>query len=101
LLSKLPNLKEIVPRNLRPGEHIPGWGCEEDLKGLSFYHPTLPINEVYYGGWVYDEKHKRVTMYTDEFGEYIEEDDAGEQVGFVEDVLAAMELSSTGAKLVC
>jgi hypothetical protein len=40
-------------------------------------------------------------MYTDEFGEYIEEDDVGEQVGFIEDVLAAMELSGTGAKLVC
>jgi hypothetical protein len=100
MLAKLPNLKTIVTRKLRPGEHIPGWSGHEALKELSFYRLDLPINEVYYGDWQYDEDQKRVTMYTDEYGEDIVEENAGPQVGFKEDVIAAMAMSGTNASLV-
>ncbi|KAL1795549.1 hypothetical protein ACET3X_005773 [Alternaria dauci] len=100
VLSRLPNLKTIVIRNLHAGEHIPGWEGPEALKKLSYYRPDLPINEVYYGDWQYDILHKRVTMYTDEYGEYIEENNAGPQAGFIEDVFAAMQLSGTMARIV-
>ncbi|KAI5381178.1 hypothetical protein J4E82_000378 [Alternaria postmessia] len=99
MLSKLPNLKTITTRKLHVGEHIPGWEGPEALKHLSYYRPDLPINKVYYGDWQYDTVHKRTTMYTDEYGEYIEEANAGPQAGFKEDVLAAMEMSGTSAML--
>lgn len=82
------------------GEHIPGWRGPEALRELSWYHPDNKINEVYYGNWKYDEVHKRVTMWTDMYGEYFEDDDVGPQVGFKEDLAAAMALSGTQAQMV-
>ncbi|KAH6868653.1 hypothetical protein BKA58DRAFT_198512 [Alternaria rosae] len=99
VLAKLPNLKTIRTRKLYPGEHIPGWAGPEALKEVSSYHPWTPVNTIYYGDWKYDEKHKRVTMWTDEYGEDMEEEDVGPQVGFREDLAAAMVLSGTKAQV--
>jgi len=66
---------------------------------MSSYHPWTPVNEIYYGDWKYDEVHKRVTMWIDEYGEEMEEDDAGPQAGFEEDLFAAMALSGTQAQV--
>ncbi|KAI4649338.1 hypothetical protein J4E93_003654 [Alternaria ventricosa] len=99
VLAKLPNLKTIQVRKLYPGEHIPGWAGPEALKKLSSYHPWTPVNEIYYGDWKYDEVHKRVTMWIDEYGEEMEEDDAGPQAGFEQDLYAAMAMSGTQAQV--
>ncbi|KAI4927171.1 uncharacterized protein J4E92_006336 [Alternaria infectoria] len=99
VLAKLPNLKTIQVRKLYPGEHIPGWAGPEALEKMSSYHPWTPVNEIYYGDWKYDEVHKRVTMWIDEYGEEMEEDDAGPQAGFEEDLYAAMALSGTKAQV--
>ena len=92
-------MKTIQVRKLYPGEHIPGWAGPEALSKMSSYHPWTPVNEIYYGDWKYDEVHKRVTMWIDEYGEEMEEDDAGPQAGFEEDLYAAMALSGTKAQV--
>ncbi|KAI4923995.1 hypothetical protein J4E85_008154 [Alternaria conjuncta] len=99
VLAKLPNLRTIQVRKLYPGEHIPGWAGPEALAKMSSYHPWTPVNEIYYGDWKYDEVHKRVTMWIDEYGEEMEEDDAGPQAGFEQDLFAAMALSGTQAQV--
>ncbi|KAI4630925.1 hypothetical protein J4E83_002451 [Alternaria metachromatica] len=99
VLAKLPNLRTIQVRKLYPGEHIPGWAGPEALSKMSSYHPWTPVNEIYYGDWKYDEVHKRVTMWIDEYGEEMEEDDAGPQAGFEEDLFAAMAMSGTHAQV--
>jgi hypothetical protein len=45
--------------------------------GLSFYRPDLNTNAIFYGDWCYDTIHKRVTKWTDEYGEEDEEPSAG------------------------
>jgi hypothetical protein len=94
LFALLPNLKDILCRKLYPGEHISGWNGPELIKGLSFYHADLNTNPIFYGDWRYDTLHKRVTKWTDEYGEEVEEDDAGPQAQFIDDVLAARDMSS-------
>jgi hypothetical protein len=41
LFACLPNLKDILCREMYPGEQVPGWNGPELLKGLSFYRPDL------------------------------------------------------------
>jgi hypothetical protein len=41
LFACLPNLKDIVCREMYPGEQVPGWNGPELLKVLSFYRPDL------------------------------------------------------------
>ena len=87
-------------RKLNAGEHIPGWDGPKLLKQLSFYKPDLNTNPIFYGNWTYDTKHQRVTVYKDDFGEWIQEDDVGPQASFIDDLEAAMIRSETKAKIV-
>lgn len=98
LLALLPDLKVIQVRGLRSGEHVPGWKGPQVLKQLSFYQNDLKVNEIFYGGWLYDEKHLRVTRHVNEFGEQVEEEGAGPQASFSEDLKAAIATSGTNAK---
>ncbi|KAF1835894.1 hypothetical protein BDW02DRAFT_494864 [Decorospora gaudefroyi] len=99
LFKRLPKLETINVRKLKVGEHIPGWNGPAALRDLSFYHPKLNTNDVYYGEWQYDDLHKRVTEYTDEYGELITEDGAGPQVFFIDDVILAMEAAGIPANI--
>lgn len=73
---------------------MPGWTNVSAFKQLSFHHSGLNLKPLYYGGWQYDTVHLRETHYTDEFGDFIIEDNAGPQAGFKDDVEAA--IASTG-----
>lgn len=99
MLSRLPNLKTIKIRKLRAGEHVPDVDGMDALPDLSFYRPKLPVNDIFYGDWQYDTVHKRVTVYTDEYGEEIVEAGAGPQASFIDDVVAAMGNARTSAVL--
>ena len=94
LFAPLPNLKDIVCRKLYPGEHVPGWRGPEALRGLSFYRPDLNTNDIFYGDWRYDTEHNRITVWIDEFGDVVGEDDIGPQASFIDDVMAARDLAA-------
>lgn len=64
---------------------------------MSFYHPHLNINHIYYGDWQYDTVHFRVTHYKNAFGEDVVDPGAGPQAGFVDDLMAAV--ASTGRRI--
>jgi hypothetical protein len=100
LFSGLPELKTINIRKLKVGEHVPGWKGPDAIKMLSFYHQGLPTNDIWYGTWQYDTKHFRITVWVDEFGETVGEDDVGPQATFIHDVIAAMILDAPGASIV-
>jgi hypothetical protein len=91
MVAYLPKLEILYLRKLYPGEHIPGWKGPKALEGLSFYRPDLKVNDVFYGNWKYDTIHYRVTSWIDEFGEEMEEDGAGPQAQFGDDVIAVIE----------
>jgi hypothetical protein len=80
----------LIPQ---PGEHIPGWVDVAKFEHLSFFHRVPAFSQLFYGDWVYDELHGGVTCYEDEFGDWVEEEGHGPQVGFAEDLAAAMKFS--------
>jgi hypothetical protein len=100
LLQCLPNLKTITCRKLAAGEQIPGWSGAELFKELSFYHQDLDTRQIFYGDWMYDTLHRRITHYRDEFGDLISESNCGPQASFVDDLKASMGKSGTEAKVV-
>jgi hypothetical protein len=100
LFSKIPDLKTINVRELKLGEHVPGWKGPAALKNLSFYRQGLPTNDIWYYDWQYDTKHLRVTVWMDEFGEIVGEDDIGPQATFIDDVVVAQELAAPQASIV-
>jgi hypothetical protein len=93
MVAYLPKLETLYLRKLYLGEHVPGWKGPKALEGLSFYRPDLNINDIFYGNWKYDTTHLRVTSWIDEFGEEMEEDGAGPQAQFDDDVIAVIESS--------
>jgi len=100
LLQRLPNLKTITCRKLDAGEQIPGWSGADRFKELSFYRDGLDTRQIFYGDWIYDTVHRRITHYRDEFGDLINEPNAGPQASFVDDLKAAISTSRTKAKVV-
>jgi hypothetical protein len=100
LLKQLPNLKTITCRKLDAGEQIPGWSGAKRFKELSFYSDKLDTRQIFYGDWMYDTVHRRITHYRDEFGDLINEPNAGPQASFVDDLKAAISTSRTRAKVV-
>lgn len=100
LLQSLPNLKTITCRKLDAGEQIPGWAGAKRFKELSFYRDGLDTRQIFYGDWMYDEVHRRITHYRDEFGDLLNEPNAGPQASFVDDLKASISKSRTKAKVV-
>lgn len=100
LLQRLPNLGTITCRKLAAGEQIPGWSGVKLFKELSFYREGLDTRQIFYGDWMYDTLHRRITHYCDEFGDLISEPNSGPQASFVDDLKAAMSKSGTKAKIV-
>lgn len=100
LLQRLPNLKTITCRKLDAGEQIPGWSGADRFKELSFFHDNLDTRQIFYGDWMYDIVHRRITHYRDEFGDLINEPNAGPQASFVDDLKASISQSGTKAKVV-
>ncbi|KAF2849662.1 hypothetical protein T440DRAFT_499565 [Plenodomus tracheiphilus IPT5] len=100
LLSRCPNLQTIKVRPLKAGEHVPGWEGPELLKEVSFYKKDLNTNGIYYGDWKYDTVHRRVTVWVDEYGEEMVEDNAGPQASFRDDLVSAIQSSGTLAETV-
>jgi hypothetical protein len=43
---------------------------------------SLHVKVIFYGDWLYDTKHSRVTQYRDEFGDEIIDHSAGPQASF-------------------
>ncbi|KAF3041881.1 hypothetical protein E8E12_004368 [Didymella heteroderae] len=100
LLQRLPNLKTITCRKLAAGEQIPGWSGVKRFKELSFYRKDLDTRQIFYGDWMYDTIHRRITHYRDEFGDLISEPNCGPQASFVDDLNASISKSGTKAKVV-
>lgn len=100
LLQHLPNLATITCRKLAVGEQIPGWSGVKLFEELSFYRDDLDTRRIFYGDWMYDTLHRRITHYRDEFGDLISEPNCGPQASFVDDLKAAMSRSGTEARVV-
>ncbi|KAF1927055.1 uncharacterized protein M421DRAFT_422289 [Didymella exigua CBS 183.55] len=100
VLQRLPNLRTITCRKLAAGEQIPGWSGVKLFEKLSFYCDGLDTRHIFYGDWMYDTLHRRITHYRDEFGDLISEPDCGPQASFVDDLKASMNKSGTKAKVV-
>lgn len=100
LLKQLPNLKIITCRKLDAGEQIPGWAGAKRFNELSFFCDDLDTRQIFYGDWMYDTVHRRITHYRDEFGDLINEPNAGPQASFVDDLKASISKSGAKAKVV-
>lgn len=81
---------------LQLGEHLPGWIDPSVFEQLSFFKPDLNYGNIFYGDWMYDTVHFRVTQYRDEFGAIVEEPGAGPQASFMDDFLAAHKAHGNG-----
>ncbi|USP75553.1 uncharacterized protein yc1106_02827 [Curvularia clavata] len=90
IFSHLTNLHTVKVRRIRKAEHIPEFKATVALKDLSYYREDMDTRLVFYGDWQYDTLHRRVTTWVDEYGEQIIPDESGPQVGFSQDIAAAL-----------